>query len=90
MSCLEYKSQMVTIDKSAYDDLCDELRSLSTLAKQFNLTTVRKLNVVADLLKQCGEDRIKVVNRVEHLETLLKSMRIDNGTKEHNNSSQFN
>jgi len=78
----------LVINKSVYDEFCDRLISLSTLAKQFDKTTSRKLSVVIDLISQCTEDRTRIVEKVKNLETLLKSMRIDNGTEKHNNSSQ--
>jgi len=68
----------LVIDKLAYDSLCDKVRSLSTLAKQFNLTTVRKLGVISDLLRQCNEDRIKFVDKVENLESLLENLKVGN------------
>jgi len=67
----------ITIDRLAYDVLCDKVRSLSTLAKQFDLSTTRKLNVVADLMKQCRDDRVKIVDRLENLEDLLKNLKVD-------------
>ena len=68
---------ILEVRKEDYDELCDGIRNLITIAEDCNNDMEHRMSVIHDLLKHHRRDRQMIVDRIRSLEKTLNKLRLE-------------
>lgn len=61
----------VRVKKKEYDDLCDKLRHLQTLAKQYDKRSKKMFELISDMEEEIQAKKVEIMDKIQQLEHAL-------------------